>query len=69
MAQLNVYVPDEAAVELKESAKSEGLSLSSYVVKVLTRSKASDGWPEGYFDQLGGWEGDFPRPEQGEFDV
>jgi hypothetical protein len=62
MPQLHLYVPETTAEALKRQAQTRGVSLSKYLAEILTR-EVTDGWPEGYFDNLG-WEGDLTRPAQ-----
>jgi hypothetical protein len=40
VAQLNLYVPDEIAEDLKTRAKASGKSLSSYVVEIIESKTA-----------------------------
>lgn len=35
MAQLNIYVPDHMAADLKDRAKASGKSLSTYVTEII----------------------------------
>jgi len=69
VAQLNLYVPDELAAQLKRAARRAGLPLSAYVRSVL--SKGSEGrWPAGFFERTCGFlhepfaepEDRFPEP-------
>jgi hypothetical protein len=58
MAQLHCYVPEEVARQAQLKAAQSGLSLSRYVAELVKRDAvASAGWPEGYFDLFGKWEG------------
>ncbi len=64
MTQLSCEVPEPLARRVEEKACEVHLSVSEYLVKLLDR-EVGDGWPEGYFDQFGGWQGEaFERPEQ-----
>ena len=68
VAQLHLYVPEKVAKELRRRAGAQGLSVSRYLGQ-LARHEASDGWPEGYFDEVvGGWSGGLERPPQGAFE-
>ena len=66
MAQLHCYVPEEIAQQAQLRATQSGLSLSRYLAELVKRdSGASVGWPEGYFDIFGKWEGaPLVRPAQ-----
>lgn len=66
MAQLHCYVPEEIARQAQLKASQSGLSLSRYVAELVKRDAcASAGWPEGYFDIFGKWEGaPLERPPQ-----
>ena len=58
MAQLHCYVPEEIAQQAQRRATQSGLSLSRYLAELVKRdADASAGWPEGYFDIFGKWEG------------
>jgi len=66
MAQLHCYVPEKIAQQAQLRATQSGLSLSRYLAELVKRdSGASVGWPEGYFDIFGKWEGEpLERPPQ-----
>lgn len=70
MAQLHCYVPEEIARQAQHRAAQSGLSLSRYLAELVKRDATSAaGWPEGYFDLFGKWEGaPLERPPQGEFE-
>ncbi len=58
MAQLHCYVPEELAQQAQRKASQSGLSLSRYLAELVKRDAGvSAGWPEGYFDIFGKWEG------------
>ena len=67
MAQLNIYVPDEVAANLRKLADQEGVSLSKYATSLLTQEQPSQ-WPPKFFTETCGFlTGDFleiddPRP-------
>lgn len=61
MPQLHLYVPDKLATKVREKAKARKMTLSRYLAEVIKRD-VGEGWPEGYFDKVGGkWEGEFPE--------
>ncbi|MGO8755136.1 MAG: hypothetical protein ACLQHK_07895 [Gallionellaceae bacterium] len=66
MAQLHCYVPEELARQAQRRARQSGLSLSRYLAELVKRDAGSTaGWPEGYFDIFGKWEGaPLERPPQ-----
>lgn len=70
MAQLHCYVPEELAEQAQRRAEQAGLSLSRYLAELVKRdAQANSGWPEGYFDLFGKWEGaPLERAPQGEFE-
>ncbi|NDU87922.1 MAG: hypothetical protein G3I09_07085 [Ferrovum sp.] len=58
MAQLHCYVPEELAKQAHHKATQSGLSLSRYLAELVRRDASPcAGWPEGYFDIFGKWEG------------
>ena len=66
MTQLHCYVPDDIAQQVQRRASQAGLSLSRYLAELVKRDlNTNKGWPEGYFDNFGQWEGaPLERPEQ-----
>lgn len=77
MAQLNLYVTESLASDLKQRADRRGVSLSGYVVRLLKSEEAttpSDGWPQGFFEERCGFLKDEivppldPAPEPVQFD-
>ena len=57
MTRLTFYVSDDVAAAVKSRAKSQGLSLSSYLAQ-LVRDDVAGQWPAGFFDEVvGGWRG------------
>ena len=68
MPQLHCYVQDELAKKLQDKAQQAHLSVSKYL-SLLIEKEVDSQWPEGYFERLGGWEGDtLERPDQGEYE-
>jgi len=68
VAQLNLYVPDEVAKELKQHAAAEGKSLSRYVLDRLQESTSQipafgpDFWA--HLKRLGPVSDDFVAPKR-----
>lgn len=65
MAQLHLYLSDDLAQEVRQRAKSQGLTVSAYLAAIV-RSQMMDQWPEGFFSRVvGGWVGEpLTRPDQ-----
>ena len=63
MAQLNLYVTNELAEDLKQQARQAGLPLSRYVVRLLAPARQT-GWPAGFIEERCGFlvGEDFPEP-------
>ncbi len=70
MAQLHCYVPEDIARQAQHRAEQAGLSLSRYLAELVKRDTAqASGWPEGYFELFGSWQGEpLERAPQGEFE-
>lgn len=65
MPQLHLYLPDDVADEVRRRAASRGLTVSRFLVEIVSR-EVSMGWPPGWFDRVvGGWKGELERPPQG----
>ena len=66
MTQLHCYVPNDIAEKVQLRAAEAGLSMSRYLAELVKRdADVNTGWPEGYFDIFGKWEGElFERPPQ-----
>lgn len=68
MTQLHCYVPEDVANRLSDKAKQVGMPVSRYLA-ALIRKDTETGWPEGYFEVFGGWQGEpAARSPQGEFE-
>jgi hypothetical protein len=65
MAQLHLYLADDLAEEVRNRAKSRGMTVSAYLAEIV-RSQMTDQWPEDFFSKVvGGWVGEpLERPEQ-----
>lgn len=53
MAQLSLYLEDEAMAALREDAARSGVSLSRYAGELIRERHATNGWPHGFFDLYG----------------
>jgi hypothetical protein len=63
MPQLNLYVSDAVARDLKRAAKKARKSLSAYVAERLTQKReTASKWPKEFLELEGSWEGRFPEP-------
>jgi len=63
VAQLNLYVPDDLADQLKRAARRAGLPLSRYI-RSLLETGTEEKWPAGFFERTCGFlRGAFPEPE------
>ena len=61
VAQLNIYVSDEVAANLRRLADQKGVSISKYATSLLTRDQPSQ-WPPDFFTETCGFlTGDFPE--------
>ncbi|MCX6590075.1 MAG: hypothetical protein NTZ56_00995 [Acidobacteria bacterium] len=63
MPQLNFYVPQSTADELKRRAKARKLPVSRYIAEIVSKD-VKTGWPPGYFEGTFGCISDLERPEQ-----
>ena len=65
MVRMHLYLTDALAEEVRNRAKSRGMTVSAYLTEIL-RSHLTDPWPEGFFSKVvGGWAGaPLERPEQ-----
>ncbi len=63
MPQLNFYVPQSTADELKRRAKVRKLPVSRYIAEIVSKD-VKTGWPPGYFESTFGSIPDLERPEQ-----
>jgi len=66
---MHLYLPDDLAEEVKQRAKSRGLTVSAYLAEMV-RSQMTDQWPKDFFSKVvGGWVGKpLERPEQPPFE-
>lgn len=63
MPQLNFYVPQSTADELKRRAKARKLPVSRYIAEIVSKD-VKTGWPPGYFEATFGSIPDLERPAQ-----
>jgi hypothetical protein len=59
---VTLYVPDDLLAKLRRQAKRAGKSLSAHVVALIENRRPA-GWPSGFVDLFGSWQGEFPTPE------
>lgn len=67
MAQLNVYVPEPLAEEIRRRARRAGKSLSQFISTLVQKqADVKSQWPKRFFTKvIGGWQGKLstiPRP-------
>lgn len=68
MAQINLYVPDDIADQLRRDAEAAGKSLSKHIVERITKAEprkklfSPEFWAE--FDRLGPMPDDFVAPSR-----
>ena len=69
MTQLPIEVSDPIAEQLRRRAETQGLTVSQYLVNLLSR-ELSEEWPPGFFEEVvGGWQGKpLERPPQGAYE-
>lgn len=67
MTQLYCEVPETIAQRVEAKAGEFHLSVPEYLAKLVERD-VGDGWPEGYFEVVGSWQGALERPEQLEYE-
>jgi hypothetical protein len=66
MAQLHLYMSDDDARAVRRQAAADGLSVSKWLARLVTREVRGRSWPDGWFeDVVGRWEGTLERPDQG----
>jgi hypothetical protein len=63
MAQVTIYIADDLERELRRRAKRSGKSLSAVMSELVRGQIRPSGWPEGYRDLFGAWQGELPEPE------
>ena len=69
MAQLFIEVSELIAEQLRRRAEAKGLTVSQYLVNLLSRELGEE-WPPGFFEEVvGGWQGKpLERPPQGTYE-
>jgi len=64
MAQVTIYLDDETAARMRDSAKTSGLSMSAWLARLI-RQKTAASWPDEVRALAGAWaDDDFPSAEQ-----
>ena len=66
MSQLNVYVPDDLAKEIRHKARESGESISKFLSRLFRKEIGKKkGWDKNFFTKIvGGWKGDLPEVER-----
>ena len=65
MAQLTIYLDDEAHRLVQEAAQNEGTSLSKWARQRLVKAAEPEKWPDGFFDLFGSITNDsFVEPDE-----
>ena len=66
MSQITIYIEDSLAARLRMTAEREGMSLSSWIARVVA-DRSSETWPPDILRMSGTWVEDdnLTRPEQG----
>ena len=66
MSQLNVYVRDDLAKEIRHQARQSGESISKFLSQLFRREIAKKKeWNKNFFTKIvGGWRGKFPQVER-----
>ena len=69
MTQLLIEVSEPIAEQLRRRAEAQGLTVSQYLVNLLSR-ELSEEWPPEFFEEVvGGWQGGpLERPPQGTYE-
>lgn len=66
MSQMNVYVPDKIAKEIRKNAKKLGKSISRFLTDILSRHmEPQSAWHPDFFSKVvGKWQGDLSVPKR-----
>ena len=69
MPQLHLSVSETLAASLRRDAEAAGVTLSTYLARIVARQVAAP-YPDGFLEQIvGGWQGEpLERPPQGQLD-
>ena len=62
MGQVTIYLDKTTETRMKESARSENISVSKWVAGII-REKTQTEWPEEILALAGTWKDEFPEPE------
>lgn len=60
MPQLNFYVPQTLADELRRRARSRKIPVSRLISEIV-RKEVHPAWPPGWRETFGSWKGEFPE--------
>ena len=63
MGQVTIYLDNEIENQMKTAAKSNHLSVSKWVAKII-KDKVSTQWPQDIVNLAGSWKNDFPTLEE-----
>ncbi|MBI2982397.1 MAG: ribbon-helix-helix protein, CopG family [Deltaproteobacteria bacterium] len=66
MSQLNVYVPDDLAKEIRHKARESGESISRFLSRLFRKEVGKKkGWDKNFFTKIvGGWKGELSEVER-----
>jgi len=63
MGQVTIYLDNNVETKMKEAAKSEHLSVSKWVARII-EEKTTTEWPQDIVKLAGSWKDDFPTIEE-----
>jgi len=63
MGQVTIYLDNEIENQMKIAAKTNHLSVSKWVAKIIKDEIATE-WPQNIVNMAGSWENDFPSLEE-----
>ena len=63
MAQVTIYLDEEAEARMRRAAEEAGLSRSRWIAELI-REKTASRWPESFRRLIGTWGDDFPEVEE-----
>ena len=62
MAQVTIYLDDETAAQMRESARAAGVSMSAWLARLIREHRRTS-WPPDVEALAGSWSDDFPMAE------